>query len=146
MPVSPSRRNTTVEVLLVEDCPDDAKLMMDALSEGSLQVHVAWVDNGEDAVSCLQRQGEFVAAPRPNLILLDLYLPRMNGHEVLAVIKQDDVLRRIPIVIMTSSQSEEAIQSAYDLHANCCVCKPTDLEQFALAVKKIEQFWLRHSH
>jgi len=143
MPIG--RANPLVEILLIEDTLDDALLMTDALQEGSLQVRVTLVDNGEDAILCLRRAGEFSDAPRPDLILLDLYLPRMNGHEVLAEIKQDSALRRIPIVILTATENESAILKAYDLHANCCVAKPTDLEQFTLTVKKIEQFWLRHA-
>jgi len=131
-----------VEILLVEDSPADADLMSDALKEGCLNPHITVVDNGEDAVNFLQRKGEFTWAPEPDLVLLDLFLPRKNGHEVLADIKQDALLRRIPIVILTASESEESIRIAYELHANCCITKPADQEQFALAVKKIEKFWL----
>jgi two-component system, chemotaxis family, response regulator Rcp1 len=132
-----------VEILLVEDSPDDADLMRDALEEGCLNPHITVVDNGEDAVAYLRQQVESAVSTTPDLILLDLYLPRMNGHEVLAAIKQHALLRRIPIVIMTSTDNEETIRIAYDLHANCCVTKPADQEQFAEAVKKIETFWLR---
>jgi len=142
----PSNRTlATVEILLVEDSRDDADLMSDALKEGSLNPHITVVDNGDDAISFLKRQGEFALAPRPDLVLLDLYLPRKNGYEVLADIKNDELLRRIPIVIMTSSDNEEAIRKAYNLYANCCVTKPADQDQFAEAVKKIETFWLRLS-
>jgi CheY-like chemotaxis protein len=140
----PSARDPTeIDILLVEDSQDDADLMVEALKEGSLQARIWVVDNGEDAIGFLRRQGAHAAAAVPDLILLDLHLPRLNGHEVLAEIKQDGLLRRIPVVILTSSDNEKEILQAYDLHANCCVCKPVDQEQFALTVKKIEHFWLR---
>jgi len=136
-------RTTAIEVLLVEDSPADADLMTEALKEGCLDLHVTWVENGEQAMAFLRREGSFATAATPDLILLDLYLPRMNGHEVLAEIKQDALLRRIPIVILTSSDNEDAFVKAYNLFANCCVAKPADQEQFALVVKKIERFWLQ---
>jgi two-component system, chemotaxis family, response regulator Rcp1 len=143
MSMPTAKEMAAVEILLVEDSADDADLMIEALKEGRLGSRITVMDNGEDALAYLRRADS--EAPVPDLILLDLFLPRMNGYEVLAAIKQDLVLRRIPIVIMTSSDNEDAILSAYDLHANCCVCKPADQEQFALAVRKIEQFWLRHA-
>jgi CheY-like chemotaxis protein len=132
-----------VEILLVEDSPDDADHMREALDESELRTNVTVVEDGEDAILYLRRQGPFAAAIRPDLILLDLHLPRKSGQEVLAEIKEDESLRRIPVIIMTSLDSERVFQDAYDLHANCCVRKPADLEQFALTVKKIEHFWLR---
>jgi two-component system response regulator len=132
-----------VRVLLVEDSPDDAELMKEALKDSFLEIRVTVVEDGADAVDYLRRQGRFAAVPRPDLILLDLHLPRKNGHEVLEEIKQDSELRRIPVVVMTGSDKETDILGAYDLHANCCVCKPADQEQFAQAVKKIERFWLQ---
>jgi len=138
-----ARDARAVDVLLVEDSPDDADLMIEALKDGELNLRVTLVEDGEQALEFLYRQGAYLEAPRPNLILLDLHLPRKNGHEVLADIKQDADLRRIPVVILTASENEQAILQAYDLHANCCVCKPADQEQFALVVRKIEQFWLR---
>jgi CheY-like chemotaxis protein len=143
--MSTDRKTAMVEILLVEDSPADADLMSDALKEGCLRPNIRVVDNGEDAIHFLHRQGEFESAPQPDLVLLDLFLPRMNGYEVLANIKQDALLRRIPIVIMTSTDSEDAIRTAYDLHANCCVTKPADQEQYVQAVQKIEKFWLRVS-
>jgi len=131
-----------IEILLVEDSPGDAELMVEALNESNLSIRVTLIDNGEDALLYLHREGIHRSAIRPDLLLLDLHLPRKNGHEVLADIKQDDDLRMIPVVIMTSFDSEEAIREAYDLHANCCVRKPANLEQYALTVKKIENFWL----
>jgi chemotaxis family two-component system response regulator Rcp1 len=132
-----------VEILLVEDSPDDAALMADALKECTLAVRVAVVEDGEEAMGYLRRQGRHAAAPRPDLILLDLHLPRKSGHEVLAEVKEDGLLRRIPVVILTATDNERAILGAYELHANCCVTKPADQEQFALAVERIEAFWLQ---
>jgi CheY-like chemotaxis protein len=134
--------NTLVRILLVEDSPDDADLMVEALKEGVLDTRITVVEDGVEAVDYLRRQGTYAAAPRPDLILLDLHLPRKNGHEVLEEIKEDPDLRRIPVVVMTCSDNDRDILAAYDLQANCCVCKPADQEQFALAVKKIEHFWL----
>jgi len=139
----PGHSRSPVEILLVEDSPNDAELMMEALQEGALAVNVTIVEDGEEAIKYLRRQEHHGNASRPNLILLDLHLPRKNGHEVLEEIKQDAHLRLIPVVIMTSFDSEDAIQQAYDLHANCCVRKPVDLDQFDLTVKKIERFWFQ---
>lgn len=139
----PGARDTTpVQVLLVEDSPDDANLMVEALRNGRLTHRVNVVEDGEDAIAYLRQQGDYATVPRPDLILLDLHLPRKSGHEVLAEIKEDPDLRRIPVVIMTSTDNENDFLKAYDLHANCCVSKPLDQEQFALVVKKIEHFWL----
>jgi len=132
-----------VEILLVEDSRDDADLMVEALREGTLSPRVTVVEDGEEAMDYLRRQGAYADAPVPDLILLDLHLPRKNGHEVLTEIKQDVLLRRIPVVIMTSADNEKTILGAYELNANCCVSKPADQEQFALAVKRIENFWLQ---
>ena len=132
-----------IEILLVEDSADSAEMTMEALRDGRVRNRIHWVKDGEEAMAFLRRENGHAAAPRPDLVLLDLHLPCMNGHEVLAAIKEDAALRRIPIVILTSTENEEAILDAYELHANCCVTKPADQEQFALAVKKIEQFWLR---
>jgi len=138
----PPARDAPLQVLLVEDSETDADLMIEALKEGSLGPRVEVVEDGEQALDYLRQQGNFADARRPDLVLLDLYLPRMNGHEVLAEIKQDAALRRIPVVLLTASDNEQAFVQAYDLHANCCVCKPADQEQFALVVQKIERFWL----
>jgi chemotaxis family two-component system response regulator Rcp1 len=132
-----------VLVLLVEDSPGDAELMTEALEAGDLPVCVTHIDNGEEAVQYLRREGEHRDAPRPDLVLLDLHLPRMNGHEVLTAIKQDEGLRLVPVVLLTGSDTEEAFQEAYDRHVNCCVAKPSDLGQFAEVVRKIETFWLQ---
>jgi two-component system, chemotaxis family, response regulator Rcp1 len=132
-----------VEILLVEDSPNDAELMLEALHEGQLNVRVHVVADGEEALQYLRRQGAHRAATLPDLILLDLHLPRKNGHEVLADIKADNELRLIPVVLLTAFDTDEAIREAYDRHVNCCVRKPSDLDQFALTVKKIETFWLQ---
>jgi len=132
-----------VEILLVEDSAGDAELMVEALDEGSMPVCVTVIEDGEQAVDYLRRQGIHHNAIRPDLILLDLHLPRKNGHEVLSDIKQDENLRLIPVVLMTSFDTEDAISEAYERHVNCCVRKPSDLDQFAQAVKQIETFWLR---
>ena len=132
-----------VEILLVEDSPGDAELMVEALKESDLNVRVTGVEDGEEALRYLHRQGAYRDVPRPDLILLDLHMPRMNGHEVLADIKQDQSLRLIPVVLMTAFDTDEAISEAYGRQANCCVRKPSDLDEFAEAVKQIETFWLR---
>lgn len=132
-----------VEILMVEDSDDDADLMAEALKEGSLETRVSIVKDGVEAMQFLRREGEHSDSPTPHLILLDLHLPRMNGREVLAEIKDDPALRRIPVVIMTGSENDQEILEAYDLHANCCVRKPADLQAFAQAVVTIENFWLR---
>jgi two-component system, chemotaxis family, response regulator Rcp1 len=131
-----------VQVLLVEDSPDDADLMVEALREGSLDLCISRVEDGESAVAFLRRQAGFEAAPRPDLILLDLYLPRKNGLEVLADLKGDPDLRLIPVVLLTSASDDRVFLAAYDLHANCCVVKPADQEQYARTVRHIEHFWL----
>jgi two-component system, chemotaxis family, response regulator Rcp1 len=134
-----------VEILLVEDSPNDAELMIEALSESSLSVRVTLVEDGEQAVDYLRKRGLHREATRPDLVLLDLHLPRKNGHEVLADIKQDEDLRLIPVVVLTAFDTNEAIGLAYERHVNCCVRKPSGLDQFALAVRKIENFWLQQA-
>jgi len=133
----------TIEILLVEDSAGDAELMVEALGESDLAVNVTVIEDGEEAVHYLRRQGRHHRAGRPDLILLDLHLPRKNGNEVLADIKQDESLRLIPVVLLTAFDTEEAVREAYDRHVNCCVRKPSDLDQFAQVVKKIETFWLQ---
>jgi len=131
-----------IEILLVEDSIEDAELTMDVLREGRIRNRIHWVEDGEAAIAFLRRQGPHAAAPRPDLILLDLRLPRMSGHEVLAEIKQHPQWKRIPVVIMTLSDDEKDIQGAYEHHANCYVTKPVDIEQFMAAIRSIEDFWL----
>ncbi len=130
------------EVLLVEDNPGDARLTLEALKEGKVLNRVSVVSDGVEAVAFLRRQGPYADAPRPNLILLDLNLPKKDGREVLAEIKADPGLKRIPVVILTTSQAEEDIAKTYDLHANCYVTKPVDLDKFLEVVRSIEDFWL----
>jgi len=131
-----------IEVLLVEDSVDEAQLTMDALKEGRVRNRVHWVEDGEEAMAFLRRQGRYAGVPRPDLVLLDLRLPRKSGQEVLAEIKQHPQWRRIPVVIMTSSDDEKDILGAYDHHANCYVTKPVDMDKFLEAVRSIEDFWL----
>jgi two-component system, chemotaxis family, response regulator Rcp1 len=130
-----------VEVLLVEDNPGDVRLTREALKEGKLRVNLHVAPDGVEALAFLRRQGRYVDAIRPDLILLDLNLPKKDGREVLQEIKRDDALRTIPVVILTSSQAEQDIARAYDLHANCYVTKPVDLDQFINVVRSIEDFW-----
>jgi CheY-like chemotaxis protein len=141
MPQRSPRALSLVQVLLVEDSVDDADLMTAALLEGDLAVRVSRVEDGEEAMRFLRRQGTYLTVPRPDLILLDLHLPCKHGSEVLAEVKQDPDLRRIPVIIMTSSDDERDVACAYDGHANCYVLKPSNQEQFAQTVKKIERFW-----
>jgi CheY-like chemotaxis protein len=131
-----------IEILLVEDEAEPAETTMDALRDGRVRNRVHWVEDGEEAIAFLRRAGRHAAAPRPDLILLDLNMPRMNGHEVLAIIKEHPDWRRIPVVIMTSSENEKDVWMAYDRHANCYVTKPLDIDKFMQAVRSIEDFWL----
>ena len=131
-----------IEILLVEDSPHDARLTIEALRDGKLRHNVRHVEEGEEAMAILRREGKEAASPRPDLILLDLNLPGMDGREVLQEIKEDLNLKRIPVVVMSTSRAERDILQAYNLHANCYVTKPIDIEQFIEAVKKIEDFWL----
>jgi len=130
-----------VEVLLVEDNPGDVRLTREALKEGKIRNNLHVARDGVEALAFLRREGEHADAPRPDVILLDLNLPRKDGREVLTEVKSDPALRQIPVVILTSSQAEEDICRAYDLHANCYISKPVDLDQFIRVVKSIEDFW-----
>jgi len=131
-----------IDILLVEDNPGDVRLTRELLKESKIHNNLIVLDNGEDALSFLRGKGEWQKATRPDLILLDLNLPRKNGIEVLAAIKSEPELKRIPVVVLTSSKAEEDIAKTYDLHANCYISKPVDLEQFAAVVKAIDDFWL----
>lgn len=131
-----------IEILLVEDNAGDARLAQEALRDARVRNHLTWVPDGVDALTLLRREAGFASAPRPDLILLDLNLPRKDGREVLAEIKADGRLKRIPVVILTTSQAEEDIQRAYHLNANCYISKPVDLDQFMKVVRTIEEFWL----
>jgi CheY-like chemotaxis protein len=132
----------TIEILLVEDNPGDVLLTREALRDGKIHTHLSVAADGEEALARLRCQGAYADAVRPDLILLDLNLPRLSGREVLAVIKADEQLRRIPVVVLTSSEAEQDILASYDLNANCYISKPVDLEQFIRVIKSIEDFWL----
>jgi CheY-like chemotaxis protein len=131
-----------IEILLVEDNPGDARLTREALKEAKIANTLAVVSDGVEALDYLHREGKYEHVHHPDLILLDLNLPRKDGREVLAEIKEDPNLRRIPVVILTTSQAEEDIFRSYDLHANCFVTKPVNLDEFLKAVRAIEDFWL----
>jgi len=130
-----------VQVLLVEDNPGDVLLTREALRDNKLEINLSVVTDGEEALHFLNREGRYADAPRPDLILLDLNLPRRDGREVLAAIKADERLRTIPVVILTSSEAEEDVIRAYNLCANCYVQKPLGLDQFTKVVQNIESFW-----
>jgi CheY-like chemotaxis protein len=131
-----------VEILLVEDNPGDVRLTLEALHEGKVKNNLVVARDGEEALAVLRRQGAHAGAPRPDLILLDLNLPKKDGREVLAEIKADPDLKCIPVVVLTTSKSEEDVLRSYQLNANCYVTKPVDLEQFIHVVRAIEDFWL----
>ena len=128
--------------MLVEDTGYDARRTMEALKDGKVRNRVNWVEDGAEALAFLRRQGKYKAAPRPDLILLDWYLPKKDGSEVLQEIKNDADLKRIPVVILTTSDQESDVLKAYNLHANCYVTKPVDLAKFIEVVRSIEDFWL----
>jgi len=131
-----------IEILLIEDNPGDARLALEAIREAKVHNNFKWIADGSEAMSYLRREGAYAKASRPDLILLDLNLPRKDGREVLAEIKADERLRRIPVVVLTTSEEEEDILKVYNLNANCYVTKPVDLDQFIKVVKTIEDFWL----
>lgn len=130
-----------INVLLVEDNPGDARLTLMAMKDCKLNIQVDTVIDGEQAMSFLRKEGRFAESTRPDLILLDLNLPKKNGFEVLREVKEDDELRRIPVAVLTTSKAEEDILRSYNLHANCFISKPIDFDQFTKVVKSIEDFW-----
>ena len=130
-----------VEVLLVEDNPGDVRLTLEALKDGKVNNHLSVVEDGVEALAFLRREGKYADASRPDLILLDLNLPKKDGREVLAEIKADEDLKRIPVVVLTTSKAEEDILKTYNLHANCYITKPVDFDQFVIVVRLIEDFW-----
>lgn len=130
------------EILLVEDSPGDADLTREAFAQSTLHPHLSVVKNGDEALAFLYRQGKYTEAPRPDLILMDLNLPGKNGREVLGEIKANDDLRVIPIIILTTSDAQRDILDSYNLHANCYIVKPMELEQFFRVARYIEDFWL----
>lgn len=131
-----------VEILLVEDNPADVRLTIEALKDAKVYNSLNVVSNGSDALSYLRRQGQYAESTRPDLILLDLNLPKMGGLEVLDDIKNDPELRQIPVVVVTTSQAEQDIIKSYNSHANCYICKPVDLDQFITVIQSIQNFWL----
>ena len=134
--------NRPVEILLVEDNPGDERLTREALKEGKVYSNLHWVKDGVEAMEFLRRKGRYQGVPRPDIILLDLNLPKKDGREVLQEIKTDNDLKRIPVVILTTSKAEEDVLKTYNLHANCYVTKPVDLEKFIVVIKSIDAFWL----
>jgi two-component system response regulator len=137
-----STRAEPIEILLVEDSPSDVDLTREALEDTKVHNNLSVVGDGVEALAFLRREGEFVNAPHPDLILLDLNLPKKGGREVLSEIKSDPILRRIPVVVLTTSEAEQDIIESYNLHANCYVRKPVDLDAFIHVVRSIDNFWL----
>lgn len=137
-----TRSSRPIEIMLVEDNLGDVRLTQEALHDAKVHNNMVIAADGLEALSILRREGPYSRSPRPDLILLDLNLPRMNGFEVLDAIKADPELKRIPVVILTTSQAEQDIVRGYDLYANAYVTKPVDLEQFIKVIKSIEDFWL----
>jgi CheY-like chemotaxis protein len=133
---------TPIEILLVEDNAADVRLTQEALREGKVKNNLAVARDGDEAIRMLRREGAFANATRPDLILLDLNLPRKDGRQVLQEIKADPDLKTIPVVVLTTSGAEADIVKSYELHANCYITKPVDLEQFITVVKSIDDFWL----
>jgi chemotaxis family two-component system response regulator Rcp1 len=131
-----------IEILLVEDSSTDIMMAQEALAEAKVLNNLSVAENGEEALRFLHRQEPFGGAPRPDLILLDLNLPRRNGKEVLDEIKTDEALKRIPVVVLTTSRADQDVLEAYGLHANCYISKPLDFGKFTEVVRSIEQFWL----
>lgn len=130
-----------IEILLVEDSPGDVRLTREALRDAKIANHLHVVSDGEEAIAFLRRDGTYGAAPTPDLVLLDLNLPKKDGREVLAEVKNDPLLKRIPVVVLTTSQAERDIVQSYELHANCYVTKPVDLDQFVDVVRSVQDFW-----
>jgi chemotaxis family two-component system response regulator Rcp1 len=131
-----------VEILLVEDNPGDVRLTLEAFREGKVRNKINVVNDGIEALAYLRKEGKYADVSRPDVILLDLNLPRKDGREVLEEIKKKPNLSRIPVVILTTSQAEQDVLQTYNLHANCYITKPVDLEQFTMVIKSIDIFWL----
>jgi chemotaxis family two-component system response regulator Rcp1 len=131
-----------VDILLVEDNEGDARLALEAMRDSKIRNKMHHVTDGEEAMAFLRKEGKYANVPRPDLVLLDLNLPKKDGRQVLAEIKNDDELKRIPVVILTVSSAEEDILKTYNLHANCYITKPIDLSQFMKVVRSVEDFWL----
>jgi CheY-like chemotaxis protein len=137
-----TERSKPIEILLVEDNPGDVRLTRESLRDAKVHNNMMIADDGVEAMACLRHEGAYIDATRPDLILLDLNLPRMNGFEVLDAIKEDPDLKCIPVVVLTTSQAEQDVIRSYNLYANAYVNKPVDLEQFIQVIKSIEGFWL----
>jgi CheY-like chemotaxis protein len=135
-------RSRPVEILLVEDNLGDARLTQEALKEGKIRNNLHHAKDGVEALQFLRREGGHAAAPTPDIVLLDLNLPKKDGRQVLAEMKADEALKTIPVVVLTTSEAEQDILRSYELHANCYVTKPVDLEKFISIVRAIEDFWL----
>ncbi|MBS4096935.1 MAG: response regulator [Sulfuricella sp.] len=131
-----------VDVLLVEDNPGDVRLTREALKEGKIAINLRVANDGLEAMKMLRQEGEYASLTLPDIVLLDLNMPKMDGREVLRQIKTDDNLKRLPVVVLTTSAAEKDILQAYGLHANCYITKPVELEEFMEIVKSIEGFWL----
>lgn len=134
--------STPLEILLVEDNPGDVRLIEEIMKESGMPIRLNVVRDGVEAMAFLRQEGPYTHVATPNLIVLDLNLPRKNGHEVIAEVKEDLGLRRIPVVVLTGSEAEEDINRAYDLHANCCIIKPFNLDQFIRVVRQMQEFLL----
>ena len=131
-----------IHILIVEDNPGDARLAVEALTEGKITNNISIVKDGVEAVSFLKRENQHADAPRPDLILLDLNLPKMNGKDVLAIIKNDSELKRIPVIILTTSDADKDISATYELQANCYITKPVGFDKFIDVIQSVENFWL----
>jgi CheY-like chemotaxis protein len=142
MVMTSSDGSRPIDILLVEDNPGDVRLTIEALKDGKVRNRLSVAADGVEAMAYLRREGKYADAFRPDVILLDLNLPKKDGREVLAEIKADEELRRIPVVVLTTSSSEQDILRTYNLHANCYITKPVDLDQFIQVVRGIEDFWL----
>jgi len=136
------RLSRPVEILMVEDNPGTVRLTQEVMRDSKVRNAMYVVDDGVEAMAFLRKQGRYASAPRPDLVLLDLNLPRKDGRETLAEMKQDEELKRIPVVVLTTSRSEDDVLRAYDLHANCYLNKPVGLEDFIKVVQSIENFWI----
>ncbi len=135
-----------IDILLVEDNPGDVRLTQEALLEGKVLNRIFIAYDGVEALDFLHRRGQFASAPRPDIILLDLNMPRMDGRECLARIKNDPDLRSIPVVVLTTSEADQDVIRSYDMHASCYISKPVDMEQFMKVVKAIKHFWFTIVH
>ena len=142
MSESPGTQSGAIEVLLVEDSPGDVRLTREALKDAKVRISLHVATDGIEAMAYLERKGKYLNAPRPDLILLDLNLPRKDGREVLKEIKESPILRTIPVVILTTSSSDADVLQSYQLHANCYISKPVDLDGFLKVVQSIDNFWL----